>query len=84
MGGRGGPGGGGLQFYASTAAADDKIFAVSRTSGVFVIAAKPTFDLLARNQFAGDSSSFDATPAICDGQIYLRSNGNLYCVGQKN
>ncbi len=80
----GGPGGGGLQFYASAAAADDKIFAVSRTSGVFVIAAKPTFDLVAHNQFAEDSSSFDATPAICDGQLYLRSNGNLYCVGQKN
>ena len=24
------------------------------------------------------------TPAICDGQIFLRSNGNLYCVGMKN
>jgi outer membrane protein assembly factor BamB len=86
MGGRGGPGGGpggGLQFYASAVAGDDKIFVVSRTSGVFVLAAKPTFDLIARNQFAGDAASFDATPALCDGQIYLRSNGNLYCIGMK-
>ena len=57
-----------MQFYASAVAADDKIFAVSRTSGVFVLAAKPTFELVSRNQFAEDASSFDATPAICDGQ----------------
>lgn len=84
-GGPGGPGGfgGGLQFYASAVAADGKIFAVSRTSGVLVLAAKPDFELLARNQFEGDNGPFDGTPAICDGQIFLRSNGNLYCVGKK-
>lgn len=79
-GGGGGPGGG-VQFYASYVAADDKIFAVSRTSGTFVLAAKPAFEALARNQFESDGSPFDGTPAISDGQIFLRSNQNLYCVG---
>ncbi|MBS0265091.1 MAG: PQQ-binding-like beta-propeller repeat protein [Planctomycetes bacterium] len=81
MGGRGGPGGGGgVQFYASTVAADDKIFAVSRSSGVFVLSAKPAFELVATNQFADDLTTFDATPAISDGQLFIRSNGSLYCV----
>ena len=80
----GGPGGGGgLSFYASAVAADGKVFVVSRTSGVFVLAAKPEFELLARNQFDADNGPFDGTPAICDNEIFLRSNGNLYCIGAK-
>jgi outer membrane protein assembly factor BamB len=80
----GGPGGGGgLAFYASAVAADGKVFVVSRTSGVFVLAAKPEFELLARNHFDADNGPFDGTPAICDNEIFLRSNGNLYCVGAK-
>jgi outer membrane protein assembly factor BamB len=85
--GRGGfPGGGfggGLSFYASAVAADDKIFIPSRTSGVFVLAAGPEFKLLACNKFEGDDSRFDGTPAISDGQLFLRSNQYLYCVGEK-
>lgn len=81
--GRGGFGGGGLSFYASAVAADDKIYIPSRTSGVFVIAANAEFKLLACNKFAGDESRFDGTPAISDGQIFLRSNEYLYCVGLK-
>jgi outer membrane protein assembly factor BamB len=80
----GGPGGGGgLSFYASAVAADGKVFVVSRTSGVFVLAAKPEFELLARNLFDGDNGPFDGTPAICDNEIFLRSNANLYCIGTK-
>jgi hypothetical protein len=79
-GGRGGGFGGGVSFYASAVAADDKIFIPSRTSGVFVLAADPQFKLLACNKFAGDDSRFDGTPAISDGQIFLRSNEYLYCV----
>lgn len=86
--GRGGPdgggfGGGGLSFYASAVAADDKIYIPSRTSGVFVLAADSEFKLLACNSFEGDESRFDGTPAISDGQIFLRSNKYLYCVGEK-
>jgi hypothetical protein len=81
--GRGDFGGGGLSFYASAVAADDKIFIPSRTSGVFVLAADSEFKMLACNKFEGDESRFDGTPAISDGQIFLRSNKYLYCVGVK-
>jgi outer membrane protein assembly factor BamB len=81
--GGGGFGGGGLSFYGSAIAADDKIFIPSRTSGVFVLAADPDFKLLGCNKFDGDNSRFDGTPAISDGQLFLRSNQYLYCVGTK-
>jgi hypothetical protein len=86
-GGRGRQGGGGdpggLQFYASAVAADGKVFILSRTAGMFVFAARPAFEVLARDQFAGDEGPFDGTPAISDGRIFLRSNAYLYCVGAK-
>ncbi len=81
--GGGGADGGGLQFYASAVAADGKIYIASRTNGVFVFAAKPAFEIQARNVFEGDAGPFDGTPAISDGRIYLRSNAFLYCVGVK-
>ena len=81
--GRGDFGGGGLSFYASAVAADDKIYIPSRTSGVFVLAADSEFKMLACNTFEGDDSRFDGTPAISDGQIFLRSNRYLYCVATK-
>jgi hypothetical protein len=88
QGGRGrraGGGGdaGGLQFYSSAVAADGKIFILSRTAGMFVFAARPAFEILARNRLEGDDGPFDGTPAISDGQIFLRSNAFLYCVGVK-
>jgi len=81
--GGGGFGGGGLSFYGSAVAADDKIYIPSRTSGVFVLAADSEFKLLACNKFEGDESRFDGTPAISDGAIFLRSNEYLYCIGLK-
>jgi outer membrane protein assembly factor BamB len=84
-GGRGGfPGGrgGGSMFYASLIAADGKLFAVSRTKGTFVLAAEPKYEVLASNNL-DDESPFNASPAIADGQLYLRSDKFLYCIGKK-
>lgn len=79
-GGRGGFGGGG-GLYASVVAGDNKLFAVTRTSGVYVVAAEPEFKVLAHNTFASDKSRFDATPSIAAGKLFLRSDHNIYCVG---
>ena len=51
--------------------------------GVLVMAAKPEFKILSQNKFAADESDFNATPAISDGHLYLRSNRYLYSVGGK-
>lgn len=78
----GGSGGrrGGKPFYASVVLAGDKLICVSRKGGTFVLAAKPEFEQLAHNRFASDHTDFNASPAISDGQIFLRSNRCLYCI----
>lgn len=69
--------------YASATLADGKLFYVSRTNGVYVLQAGPKYQVLAHNQFASDTTVFNASPAIADGCIYLRSDQALYCVGSK-
>jgi hypothetical protein len=34
-------------------------------------------------EFPGDSSLFNASPAISDGKLIVRSNEFLYCLGKK-
>jgi outer membrane protein assembly factor BamB len=67
-------------FYASAVLANDRIYLTSRRSGVFVVPATPKFEILATNRFAGDSSQFNATPALSAGKMFLRSDKFLYCV----
>ena len=66
--------------YASPVYAGGNLYVVSRWSGTYVLAAKPEFKLIARNPLPADESDFNATPAISDGTIFLRSNRFLYCV----
>jgi hypothetical protein len=42
----------------------------------------PKFKQLAHNTFEGDSSVFNASPAVNKGQLLLRSDRFLYCVGK--
>ena len=69
--------------YASGVLAGGRIYYVSREKGTHVVAAKPKFELVAHNVIADDPSVFNATPALEDGRIYLRSDRCLYCIGQK-
>ncbi|MEK0450829.1 MAG: hypothetical protein RL088_3097 [Verrucomicrobiota bacterium] len=71
---------GGKPFYASAVIANGLVYAVSRQNGTFVFDAKPTFKLVAHNKLAADSSQFNGTPAIVDGQIFLRSDRAIYCI----
>lgn len=81
-GGFGGQGRGGGD-YGSPVAADGKIYSITSQGIVHVIAAKPEFELLATNSFESDSSGFASTPAISDGEIFIRSHKYLYCIGEK-
>ncbi len=71
-----------VEAYASALAADGKIYNVTRTSGTFVLAARPEFELLATNVLDPDTSICNASPAVSEGQLLLRSNQALYCIGQ--
>jgi outer membrane protein assembly factor BamB len=66
--------------YASPVVADGKIYYVSRDDGAFVIAAGPKFKQLAHNKL--DASTSNASPAVSESQLLLRSNRYLYCIGK--
>ncbi|MAG94188.1 MAG: serine/threonine protein kinase [Planctomycetaceae bacterium] len=68
--------------YASAVLADGKIYCVSRDKGTFVFEADPEFEQIAHNTIAGDDSIFNATPAVSNGQLLMRSDTYLYCIGQ--
>ncbi len=68
--------------WPSPVLADGKLYFVSSRGRTFVLAAKPQFEQLAHNDL-GDSDHFNASPAITGGQLFLRSDRFLYCVGKK-
>jgi outer membrane protein assembly factor BamB len=68
--------------YASPLVADGKIYYVARTGGVYVLEASPKYKLLAHNRLP-DGSNFDASPVADRGQLLLRSDRYLYCIGKK-
>ena len=76
------PGSRGKPFYAAAVVADGKVICVSRWGGTFIFEAQPEFNLLAHNKLEGDASQFHGTPAISDGQLFLRSDRFLYCIGE--
>ena len=69
--------------YASPLLADGMLYYVSRENGTFVLGAEPQLKLLAHNTIASDPSIFNASPAVVDGQLLLRSNRCLYCIGTR-
>lgn len=69
------------QVYASAILVGDRIYYVTRDGKTFVVAARPEFELLATNQLS-DRGVFDASPAVADDHLFLRSHNYLYCLGQ--
>ena len=73
----------GRPVYASPVLVDGKIYVVTRREGTIVLEPGSEFKELSRNKFADDDSDFNASPAVSDNKLFLRSNKALYCVGQK-
>ncbi len=69
--------------YSSMLVADGKLYMVSQHNGTYVISANEKFELLAHNTFGEDDSRTNACPIISDGQILLRNDKYLYCIGKK-
>ncbi|MBI2804236.1 MAG: PQQ-binding-like beta-propeller repeat protein [Planctomycetes bacterium] len=70
----------GGEFYASPLLADGKLYFTSRNNGVYVLDASPKFKVLAHNTL-DDKSVFNASPAVSQSQLILRSDKYLYCIG---
>ncbi|HKQ38758.1 MAG TPA: PQQ-binding-like beta-propeller repeat protein [Verrucomicrobiae bacterium] len=71
------------RIYASGVLVGSRIYYVSRENGTYVVEAAPRFHQVAHNQIKSDTSIFNGTPAVSRGQLYLRSDGFLYCIGKK-
>lgn len=69
--------------YSSPVAADGKLYFVARSGECYVLALGDEFKQLAVNRFGSDEADFSATPAISDGEIFIRSSKKLYCVSQQ-
>lgn len=80
---RGGFGRGGGADYSSPVVADDKVYYVRGNGDVFVLGTGEEFQQLAVNRMTDDSESFAATPAISNGQIFIRSSEHLYCIASE-
>ncbi len=69
--------------WSSLVLADGKLYIASQKNGTYVVAARPAFELLAHNKFETDDSRTNASPAVRNGQLLLRTDRFLYCIGKK-
>ena len=67
-------------FKASPVGANGKLYLASEEGDVIVVRMGEKFEVLATNTLK--DQTFIATPAILDGNIYLRGQNTLYCVRQ--
>jgi outer membrane protein assembly factor BamB len=64
-------------FTASPVVAGGKLYITNEAGTTFVIAAGPKYELLASNDLGSGGM---ATPAICGGQVFVRTADSLYCI----
>jgi outer membrane protein assembly factor BamB len=69
--------------YASPIIGAGNLYYVSWDGTTYVVAAKPKFELVAVNKLAEDKSIFNASPVPSRGQLLIRSDRFLYCIGAK-
>lgn len=65
-------------YTASSVAADGRLYFTSEESGVYVVQAGPTFEVLAVNPMGDICMS---TPAISDGMIFIRTQHFVFGIG---
>jgi outer membrane protein assembly factor BamB len=65
-------------FQASPSLVGDKLYLLSEEGVMFIVEAGSEFKELARNEIG---EKCFASPAFTDGRIYLRSEKNLFCIG---
>lgn len=83
-GGRGGRGGGGNRDYSSPVVANDLMVYMGRNGEAFVIRLGDEPEVVAVNSLSADGGDFSASPAISNGELFVRSTKNLYCIASGN
>ena len=80
--GRSGYGGGrmGGQDYSSPVVAGNHLFYAARSGDIFVVELGDEAKQVACNSFDSDRGNYSSTPAISNGELFIRSSTALYCV----
>jgi outer membrane protein assembly factor BamB len=68
-------------YSSSPVLADGKIYMSNEEGSTVVLKAGPVFEVLAENLL---DDYLLASPAISDGQIFIRTTKHLYCIGKRN
>jgi len=68
-------------YSASPVLADGKIYVTNEEGVTTVFRAGPKFEVLAENVF---DEFVLSSPAVSDGQIFIRTSGHLYAIGQRS
>ena len=66
--------------YASIVSDGKHLFLTTRDKGVLVLRANESYQQLAVNRLGDNDERFNATPAISNDRLILRSDRRLYCV----
>ncbi len=72
------------RIYASIVRAGDRLLVTTRDAGIVVLDAKPEYHELAVNTIETDENMFNASPAISDNQLLMRTDSHIYCIGNLN
>ncbi len=65
--------------WSSMVLAGDRIYVLNQSGETFVLRAAPKFEQLARN--ALDGSLTNASVAVSDGELFIRTHTHLWCIG---
>ncbi len=71
---------GSSKFFSSPVAGDGKIYCGSQQGDLIIIKAGEKFEQLSANKL---DSTINATPAIGNGRVYVRTEKMLWCIGAK-
>jgi outer membrane protein assembly factor BamB len=66
--------------WSSMVHADGRLYVTDQKGETLVLAAKPVLEILARNPLGERSQS---SPAISNGEVFIRTYGHLWCIGGK-
>jgi hypothetical protein len=71
------------QIYSSPILAGGKIYYTGRGGQTVVVSAEPSFKILSTAKLENGRGVFNASPAVHENRLLLRSNKFLYCIGSK-
>ena len=66
--------------FASPVGAAGRVYFPSQDGTTVVLKHGPSFEVVAQNKL---DDGFNASPALVDGEMYLRGAKSLYCIAEK-